>query len=59
MIEAVFEEWREGEVFTKLDEVMKPGAILPPTPTLDLNNIASFTRPPQDVIGTHFSARPT
>jgi 3-hydroxyacyl-CoA dehydrogenase len=34
---------------------MKPGAILASnTSTLDVNKIASFTRRPQDVIGTHF-----
>jgi 3-hydroxyacyl-CoA dehydrogenase len=45
---------KEG-VFKTLDEVMKPGAILASnTSTLDLNKIASFTKRPQDVIGTHF-----
>jgi 3-hydroxyacyl-CoA dehydrogenase len=56
VIEAVFEDItvKEG-VFRKLDEVMKPGAILASnTSTLDLNTIASFTRRPGDVIGTHF-----
>jgi 3-hydroxyacyl-CoA dehydrogenase len=43
------------KVFRTLDEVMKPGAILASnTSTLDLNRIASFTKRPQDVIGTHF-----
>jgi 3-hydroxyacyl-CoA dehydrogenase len=42
-------------VFEQLDEVMKPGAILATnTSTLDVDKIASFTRRPQDVIGTHF-----
>jgi len=42
-------------VFKKLDEVMKPGAILASnTSTLDVNKIAAFTKRPQDVIGTHF-----
>ncbi len=56
VIEAVFEEMGVKEkVFKKLDEVMKPGAILASnTSTLDLNKIASFTQRPQDVIGTHF-----
>jgi 3-hydroxyacyl-CoA dehydrogenase len=56
VIEAVFEEMGVKEsVFKKLDEVMKPGAILASnTSTLDLNKIASFTKRPQDVIGTHF-----
>jgi 3-hydroxyacyl-CoA dehydrogenase len=56
VIEAVFEEMGVKEaVFKKLDEVMKPGAILATnTSTLDVNKIASFTKRPQDVIGTHF-----
>jgi 3-hydroxyacyl-CoA dehydrogenase len=56
VIEAVFEEMGVKEkVFRKLDEVMKPGAILASnTSTLDLNQIAAFTKRPQDVIGTHF-----
>ncbi len=56
VIEAVFEEMGVKEtVFKKLDEVMKPGAILASnTSTLDVNKIASFTQRPQDVIGTHF-----
>ncbi|MCL5807227.1 MAG: 3-hydroxyacyl-CoA dehydrogenase, partial [Deltaproteobacteria bacterium] len=56
VIEAVFEELGVKEkVFRKLDEVMKPGAILASnTSTLDVNKIAGFTRRPQDVIGTHF-----
>jgi 3-hydroxyacyl-CoA dehydrogenase len=55
-IEAVFEEISVKEaVFRRLDEVMKPGAILASnTSTLDLNRIAGFTRRPQDVVGTHF-----
>ncbi len=56
VIEAVFEEMgvKEG-VFRKLDETMKPGAILATnTSTLDVNAIARFTRRPQDVVGTHF-----
>jgi 3-hydroxyacyl-CoA dehydrogenase len=56
VIEAVFEDMGVKEaVFKKLDEVMKPGAILASnTSTLDMNKIASFTQRPQDVIGTHF-----
>jgi 3-hydroxyacyl-CoA dehydrogenase len=56
VIEAVFEDIAVKErVFKKLDEVMKPGAILASnTSTLDLNRIASFTKRPADVIGTHF-----
>jgi len=56
VVEAVFEDMAVKEkVFRKLDEVMKPGAILATnTSTLDVDRIASFTRRPQDVIGTHF-----
>jgi 3-hydroxyacyl-CoA dehydrogenase len=56
VIEAVFEEMGVKEkVFKTLDEVMKPGAILASnTSTLDVNQIASFTRRPQDVVGLHF-----
>jgi 3-hydroxyacyl-CoA dehydrogenase len=56
VIEAVFEEMGVKEkVFTTLDEVMKPGAILASnTSTLDVDQIAAFTKRPQDVIGTHF-----
>jgi len=56
VIEAVFEDMAVKEaVFRKLDETMKPGAILASnTSTLDLNKIAAFTKRPGDVIGTHF-----
>ncbi len=56
VIEAVFEDMAVKEqVFKKLDEVMKPGAILASnTSTLDVDVIASFTKRPEDVIGTHF-----
>jgi 3-hydroxyacyl-CoA dehydrogenase len=56
VIEAVFEEMGvKQKVFEKLDEVMKPGAILASnTSTLDVNKIASFTKRPQDVVGMHF-----
>jgi 3-hydroxyacyl-CoA dehydrogenase len=56
VIEAVFEEMGVKEtVFKKLDEVMKPGAILASnTSTLDVDKIAEFTKRPQDVVGTHF-----
>src|SRR5215831_19266791 len=56
VIEAVFEDIavKEG-VFRKLDETTKSGAILASnTSTLDLNRIASFTKRPADVVGTHF-----
>lgn len=56
VIEAVFEEMGVKEqVFSKLDSVIKPGAILASnTSTLDLNQIASFTKRPEDVVGMHF-----
>ncbi|HVQ62239.1 MAG TPA: 3-hydroxyacyl-CoA dehydrogenase NAD-binding domain-containing protein [Burkholderiales bacterium] len=56
VIEAVFEDIAVKEsVFRKLDDVAKPGAILASnTSTLDLDRIASFTKRPGDVIGTHF-----
>ena len=56
VIEAVFEDIGVKEqVFTKLDAVMKQGAILASnTSTLDMNKIAGFTRRPQDVVGLHF-----
>lgn len=56
VIEAVFEEMGVKEqVFTKLDEICKPGAILASnTSTLDVNRIAGFTKRPEDVIGLHF-----
>lgn len=56
VIEAVFEEMDiKKVVFNKLDEVMKPGAILASnTSTLDVDEIAACTKRPEDVIGTHF-----
>ena len=56
VIEAVFEDMGVKEsVFRKLDEVMKPGAILATnTSTLDVDRIAGFTKRPQDVVGMHF-----
>ena len=56
VIEAVFEDMGVKEaVFKKLDDVMKPGAILASnTSTLDVDKIAAFTKRPQEVIGTHF-----
>src|SRR5881409_3919816 len=55
-VEAVYEEISVKQaVFRRLDEVMKPGAILASnTSTLDVNKIADFTRRPQDVVGMHF-----
>ena len=56
IIEAVFESMDvKKEVFGKLDEIAKPGAILATnTSYLDVNDIAAITRRPQDVIGLHF-----
>ncbi len=56
VIEAVFEEMGvKKEVFGKLDQIMKPGAILASnTSTLDIDEIASATKRPEAVIGLHF-----
>ena len=56
VIEAVFEDMDVKKiVFGQLDAVMKPGAILASnTSTLDVNQIAHFTKRPQDVVGMHF-----
>lgn len=56
IVEAVFEEMAvKKEVFAKLDAVAKPGAILASnTSYLDIDEIASVTSRPQDVVGTHF-----
>ncbi|WP_458759691.1 3-hydroxyacyl-CoA dehydrogenase NAD-binding domain-containing protein [Afipia sp. TerB] len=56
IIEAVFETMAvKKEVFTKLDQHAKPGAVLASnTSYLDINEIASVTRRPQDVLGMHF-----
>ena len=56
VIEAVFEEMSvKKQVFTQVDAVCKQGAILATnTSYLDVNEIASVTSRPQDVIGLHF-----
>jgi len=56
IIEAVFEELSVKEqVFSKLDQVAKKGAILASnTSTLDVDKIAAFTTRPEDVVGMHF-----
>jgi 3-hydroxyacyl-CoA dehydrogenase len=56
IIEAVFETMEVKEdVFKKLDEVAKPGAVLATnTSGLDVNQIATYTKRPGDVIGMHF-----
>ncbi len=56
VIEAVFESMEvKKQVFEKLDQVVQPGAILASnTSALNLDEIARFTKRPQDVIGLHF-----
>lgn len=56
VIEAVFERMDvKKSIFGQLDEVCKPGAILASnTSTLDIDEIASATKRPEDVIGLHF-----
>ncbi|MRR16888.1 MAG: 3-hydroxyacyl-CoA dehydrogenase [Deltaproteobacteria bacterium] len=56
VIEAVFEDMAiKKEVFTKLDAVCKPGAILASnTSYLNIDEIAAITKRPQDVMGMHF-----
>ncbi len=56
IIEAVLERMDlKQEVFRRLDEVAKPGAVLATnTSTLDIEEIASVVRRPEDVIGMHF-----
>lgn len=56
VIEAVFEEMDiKKQVFAKLDQICKPGAILATnTSMLDIDEIARSTKRPGDVIGTHF-----
>jgi 3-hydroxyacyl-CoA dehydrogenase len=56
VVEAVFEDLAiKKEVFRKLDAVAKPGAILATnTSTLDVDDIASVTKRPGDVLGLHF-----
>jgi 3-hydroxyacyl-CoA dehydrogenase len=56
VIEAVFEDMAVKQaVFTRLDELVKPGAVLASnTSGLDLDTIAGFTRRPAEVVGMHF-----
>ena len=58
VIEAVFERIPvKEEVFKKLDEVMKPAALLyTNTSGIDIDIMANATKRPQDVAGTHFFA---
>ena len=56
VVEAAFENLAlKKEIFTRLDRVAKPGAILGTnTSSLDIDEIAAVTGRPQDVIGLHF-----
>src|SRR5439155_2598567 len=56
VIEAVFERMDvKKEIFTKLDAICKPGAILATkTSGLNIDEIASVTKRPESVIGLHF-----
>lgn len=56
VIEAVYEDMAvKKDIFARLDEILKPGAILASnTSTLDVNEIAQATKRPQDVLGLHF-----
>ncbi|MEM9937957.1 MAG: 3-hydroxyacyl-CoA dehydrogenase NAD-binding domain-containing protein [Pseudomonadota bacterium] len=56
IIEAVFEDMElKKKIFTDLDRITKPGTILATnTSALDIDEIASVTSRPEDVIGLHF-----
>jgi 3-hydroxyacyl-CoA dehydrogenase len=56
VVEAVFERMDvKKPIFEKLDEVMKPGAFLfSNTSALDMDELASVTKRPEYVAGTHF-----
>jgi len=56
VIEAVFEDMDlKKSVFAELDKICKPGVILASnTSYLNVNEIASVTSRPEDVVGTHF-----
>jgi len=56
IIEAVFENMEvKKELFANLDKIVKQGAVLATnTSALDINEIATATSRPQDVIGMHF-----
>jgi len=56
VVEAVFENMAlKKKIFASLDQVCKPGCILASnTSRLDIDEIASATKRPQDVIGCHF-----
>jgi len=56
VIEAVFERMDiKKDIFSRLDKICKPGAILATnTSGLNIDEIASVTTRPEDVIGLHF-----
>ncbi len=56
IIEAVYENMDvKKELFTKLDAIAKPGAILATnTSYLNVDEIAAVTKRPEDVVGMHF-----
>ena len=56
VIEAVFERMDiKKDIFTKLDAICKPGAILATnTSALNIDEIAAVTKRPEAVIGLHF-----
>jgi 3-hydroxyacyl-CoA dehydrogenase len=56
IIEAVYENMEvKKEIFTKLDAIAKPGAILATnTSYLNVDEIAAVTKRPEDVVGMHF-----
>ncbi|HMD65162.1 MAG TPA: 3-hydroxyacyl-CoA dehydrogenase family protein [Stellaceae bacterium] len=58
VVETIFERIHvQEEVFKKLDQVMKPGALLySNTSGIDIDIMANATKRPQDVAGTHFFA---
>ena len=56
IIEAVFEQMDiKKQIFARLDEIAKPGAILASnTSYLNIDEIATATKRPGDVVGMHF-----
>ncbi|MFN7175780.1 MAG: 3-hydroxyacyl-CoA dehydrogenase NAD-binding domain-containing protein [Thermaurantiacus sp.] len=56
IIEAVFENMElKKDIFRRLDEIAKPGAVLATnTSYLNVDEIASTTRRPEDVLGMHY-----
>ncbi len=56
VVEAVFEEMSlKLDIFGKLDGIAKPGAVLASnTSYLDVDQIATATKRPDEVLGTHF-----